>query len=302
MSPVNMNDKLDLSKLAPAPSSSESYVRDIDEAGFEAVASQSMQYPVVVELTLKNQPGTKAVDDALVELTNAAAGRWLLARVDVATTPRIAQALGVQAVPTVLALIGGQIAPLFQGTRDKASIKAILDQLAGVAIANGVTGRARPVPGGPTVAATPDEETPGGLPPLDPRFAPAEEALAKGDLKAAAAEFDKLVAANPRDAEAAAGKAQIGLLMRVQKLDPAAVLVKAGASLDDLDAQMDAADVEMAQGNPEAAFARLVDAVRRFSDKKREKARARLVELFSTMPTGDPAVVKARRDLTTALF
>jgi len=297
-----MNDKLDLSKLAPASSPSDSYVRDIDEAGFEAVAGQSMQYPVVVELTLKDQPGTKAVDDALIELTNAAAGRWLLARVDVAATPRIAKALGVQAVPTVLALIGGQIAPLFQGTRDKASIKAILDQLSGVAIANGVTGRARPVPGGPTVGAAGDESTPDGLPPLDPRFGPAEEALAHGDLKAAAAEFDKLLAANPRDSEAAAGKAQIGLLMRVQKMDPAAVLVKAGASLDDLDAQLDAADVELAQGNPEAAFARLVDAVRRFSDKKREKARARLVELFSTMPPSDPAVVKARRDLTTALF
>ena len=296
-----MNDKLDLTKLAPkAPSAS--YVRDIDEAGFEMVANQSMQYPVVVELTLKNQPGTQAVDDALVELTNAAEGRWLLARVDVSVTPRIAQALGVQAVPTVLALIGGQVAPMFQGTRDKATIKAMLDQLAALALANGVTGRAQPVPGGATAPSSEAGTAPDATPALDPRFGPADEALTKGDLKGALAEFDKLVTANPRDLEAAAGKAQVGLLLRVQKLDPAATLVKAAVSLDDLDAQLDAADVEIAQGNPEAAFARLVDAVRRFGDKKREKARARLVELFATLPPGDPAVAKARRDLTTALF
>ncbi|MCL2491067.1 MAG: thioredoxin domain-containing protein, partial [Propionibacteriaceae bacterium] len=146
MSPANMNDKFDLSKLAPAASPTVSYVRDVDEAAFEAVASQSLQYPVVLELTLNNQPGTKDVDDALIELTNQGEGRWLLGRVDVATNPRIAQALGVQAVPTVLAIIGGQVAPLFQGTRDKADIKAMLDAVTRTAIANGVTGRAQPVP------------------------------------------------------------------------------------------------------------------------------------------------------------
>jgi len=289
-----MNDNLDLSKLAPTAGN---YVRDIDEAGFEAVAGQSLQYPVVLELTLFDQPGTKAVDDDLVALTNEAGGRWLLARVDVSKTPRIAQALGVQAVPTVLAIIGGQLAPLFQGTRDRAGIKAVLDQVVSLAMANGVTGRAQPVPAASAGAPGPD-----GQPALDPRFAAADEALSQGDLQRAADEFDKLLAANPRDAEAAAGKAQIGLLLRVQKLDPAATLVKAGASLGDLDAQLDAADVEMAQGSPEAAFARLIDAVRRTIGKPRERARERLIELFSTMPPGDPAVAKARRDLTTALF
>lgn len=309
-----MNDKFDLSKLAPAAAQSASpgtagasvsYVRDVDEAGFEAIASQSLQFPVVLELTLSNQPGTKAVDDALIELTNQAEGRWLLGRVDVATSPRIAQALGVQAVPTVLAIIGGQVAPLFQGTRDKAGIKAILDQLAGVAIANGVTGRAQPVPGGRTAGGGDDataQPEAGAEPAVDPRFAAADAALERGDLDAALAEFDKLLVANPRDAEAAAGKSQVGLLLRVNKLDPTAVLVKAGAAIDDLDAQLEAADVEMATGQPEAAFKRLVDAVRRTSGDDRERARVRLVELFSLLPPGDPTVAKARRDLTTALF
>ena len=302
MSPVNMNDNLDLSKLAQPPASEISYVRDTSQADFEAVANLSMQHPVVLELTLPSAPETRSVDAALIELTNQSEGRWLLARVDVSTNPGIAQALGVQAVPTVLALIAGQVAPLFQGTRDKTAIKAVLDQVVKIAIANGLTGRAKPVPGG--VQTPPEGDAPAAPvePAIDPRFAAADAALMKGDLPGALAEFEKLLAANPRDAEAASGKAQVGLMLRAMALDATPVLVKAGANLDDLDAQLDAADVEMAQGQPEAAFSRLVDAVRRTVDKNRERARARLVELFSTLPPGDPAVVKARRDLTTALF
>lgn len=301
MSPVNMNENLDLSKLAQSADSDISYVKDTSEADFEAVASLSMQHPVVLELTLPSAPETRAVDQTLIELTNQAEGRWLLARIDVSTSPNIARALGVQAVPTVLALIAGQVAPLFQGTRDKDSIKAVLDQVVKASIANGVTGRARPVPGGVMAgggAATTADTTPT----IDPRFGPADEALTRGDMPGALAEFEKLLAANPRDAEAASGKAQVSLMLRAMKLDPTAVLVKAGAHLDDVDAQLDAADVEIAEGQVEAGFARLVDAVRRTKDKDREKVRVRLVELFSTMPPGDPTVAKARRDLTSALY
>ena len=301
MTPVNMNESLDLSKLA-TPASDVSYVQDVSQANFEAVASLSMQHPVLLELTLPSAPETRSVDAALIELTNQAEGRWLLARVDVGKNPGIAQALGVQAVPTVLALIAGQVAPLFQGTRDKAAIQALLDQVTKVALANGLTGRAKPVPGG-VLAASDGEDPPAPAEPaFDPRFAAADEALGKGDLDTALAEFEKLLVANPRDAEAASGKAQVGLMLRVMKLDAAATLIKAGAGLDNLDAQLDAADIEMAQGQPEAAFARLLDAVRRTKDKDRERVRVRLVELFSTLPPGDPAVAKARRDLTTALF
>jgi len=297
MSPVNMNDKFDLSKLAPTGGGN--YVLDVTEANFESVASLSVQHPVVLELTLTSAQETKGVDDALVELTNEAAGRWLLARVDVGTSPRVAQALGVHAVPTVLALIAGQVAPLFQGTREKDAIKTILDQVVKAAIANGVTGRAKPVEGGPVAGG----ESGGEAAPAAPsRFAAADEALSRGDLAGAEAEFDKLLAANPRDPAAASGKAQIGLLQRVQKLDPTAVLVKAGANPGDADAQLEAADVEMAQGQSEAAFNRLIQTVRQTSDKTRERVRLRLVELFSTMPPQDPAVAKARRDLMTALF
>ena len=48
----------------------------------------------------------------LTDIANASAGRFLLGRIDIDASPRIAQALQVQAVPIVMAVIAGQFAPL----------------------------------------------------------------------------------------------------------------------------------------------------------------------------------------------
>ena len=80
-------------------------------------------------------------------------------------------------------------------------------------MANGLVGRAEPVGGAPT------EDDAEAEPEPDPRFAAADEALARGDFAAARDEFDKLLPANPADAEAQAGKAQAGLFARAAALD-----------------------------------------------------------------------------------
>ena len=288
---------IDLSSLQPAAEAPAggSYVVEITEADFDTLASKSMQYPVILEITMASAPETRAVDDALVRLANAAGGRWLLARVDVQASPRIAQALGVQAVPAVMALIAGQVAPLFQGTRDEADIRALLDEVIKVALQNGVTGRAQPGQGSPAQ----DED---GEPVADPRFAAADAALQRGDFAGAAAEFDKLIKSNPRDVEAIAGKAQSELLARSLGADVETVLAAATDAPDDVDAQLAAADVEIIAGDPAAGFDRLIGLIRRLPSDAREPVRARVVELFTTMDPADPAVLKARRELSAALF
>ena len=47
--------------------------------------------------------------------------KLLLARLNVDAAPGIVQALGLQAVPTVIALLSGQLAPLFQGAAQRSS-------------------------------------------------------------------------------------------------------------------------------------------------------------------------------------
>lgn len=294
---------IDLSTLAAssgAPGGSSggtgaSYVMDVAEADFESLAQHSASYPVVLEITLPSAPETRGVDDVLVKLTNAAGGRWLLARVDAQAAPRIAQALGVQAVPTVLALIGGQVAPLFQGTRDEPEIKQILDEVVKVALANGLTGRAKPV-------ANAEAEAEDGEQAPDPRFAAADEKLANGDYQGAAEEFEKLLRANPRDTEALAGKAQSELLARSLDADAPAVIEAANAAPDDIKAQLAAADIEMLAGVHPQAFERLIELIRSLPAGEREPVRLRLLDLFATIDPADAELLKARRALSSALF
>jgi putative thioredoxin len=282
-----------------APAGTGSYVVEATEQTFEAEAiRKSVKHPVVVELYSPRVATGQRLSDALAALAAESAGRFLLVRVNVDVAPGIVQALGLQAVPTVIAVINGQIAPLFQGVLNKEQAGAYIEQLLKAAVANGIVGRAEPVVAGGSAAeaATEPEE-----PVSDPRFAAADEALAKGDFAAAAAEFDKLLQANPNDAEAKAGKAQAGLLARASVLDPRAAVARAATSTELID-QLAAADAEMVTGQAEAAFARLIEVVRRSSGEDRNTARVRLLELFETLGSGDPRVLKARRDLMAALF
>ncbi|MFT4110779.1 co-chaperone YbbN [Propionicimonas sp.] len=284
---VDLSGIVAAAKAVPPPPGA-SYVIDVDEASFEAVLSQSVRYPVVLEL---NSPraNAQALSDALVELANEAAGAYLLGRVNVDASPQIAQAFGIQAVPAVIGVVGGQLAPLWQGTKTKEEAKSYIAQLLQAAAASGVVGRAEPV----SIDADAGP---------DPRFAAADEALSSGDFTKAVEEFDKLLAASPNDPEAKAGRAQAALLARASVLDPATVLARADAAPDDVDAQLAAADAELLGGATAQAFDRLIETIRNTSGPRRDAVRVRLLELFETVGPSDPAVIKARRDLMSALF
>lgn len=288
---------VDLSSLATgkAPASGGSYVTTATEADFQELANKSVQHPVIVEFFSPRDPSGRAVTDALTELINAAGGRFLLARVDVDAEPRLAQALGVQAVPTVVALIGGQLAPLFQGTSTREDIAAVLDQVAQLAVANGMTGRAQPVAGAAPAA---DAEAPAA----NPRFDKADAALEAGDFERAVKEFDALLAETPHDAEVVAGRAQAALLARSAAFDAPAIVKKAAEHADDVDAQFDAADLEVINGHYEAAFDRLLGLASEVDAEERDRIRLRLLELFEIAGRAEPVVLKARRRLATVLF
>jgi putative thioredoxin len=271
-----------------------SYVVEVTEQTFEADAiRKSVKHPVVVELYSPRVATGQQLSDALIEIANASDGKFLLARLNVDTAPGIVQALGLQAVPTVIALINGQLAPLFQGVLPKDQVQAAIDQLLKAAVANGMVGRAEPA-GSEPAASEPEPEA-------DPRFAAADAALERGDFATAREEFDKLLQANPNDVEAQVGKAQAGLFARAAVLDPQSTLAAADGS-DDLDSQLAAADIEMITGEVEAAFARLIGMIKRLSGEERDQVRVRLLELFETLGNTDERVLKARRDLMTALF
>lgn len=287
---------IDLSKIAAAApgdpqgssAGSGSYTVDVTEAELNDVIQQSVNYPVILALLSPNDPGSNQLRGMLNRLADEAAGRWLLAVVDVDTQQRIAQALQVTAIPTVLALLGGQAIPLFQGTADEQQVRGVLDQVLASAVANGVAGHVKPVSHG---QAGPD-----------PRFAAADDAMEAEDYQRAADEFGKLLAANPKDSEAAAGKATATMMARSANVDAQAALDASSADPANLDAALTASDVDMIAGRPKAAFDRLIALIRTTAGDDRDRVRARILELFETMDQTDPELLSARRALGAALY
>lgn len=272
-----------------------SYVLEVTEQTFESeVVNKSSQHPVVVEFYSPRANYAGDLSDALAQLASEEAGKFLVARLNVDEAPQITQALGLQSVPTVIGVIGGQMAPLFQGVLDKEQAKGYIDQLLQAAVSNGITGRAEPT--GPAAGGADDDQQE-----ADPRFTAADEALQRGDFDTAIAEFDKLLADNPQDAEAQAGKAQAGLLARTANADPQQVINTADAS-GTVDDQLAAADAELASGRAEDGFARLINTIKTNTGDDRERVRVRLLDLFETVGNADPRVQKARQQLMTALF
>ncbi|MEB3368340.1 tetratricopeptide repeat protein [Saccharopolyspora mangrovi] len=266
---------------------------EVTEADFQAeVVERSLQVPVVVDLWATWCEPCKQLSPALEKLAREGNGAWVLAKIDVDANPRIAQLFQVQSVPMVIAVAGGQPVDGFAGAQPEPQLRewigqllnALRDQLPGIRAAEeGAAG------------AEPEEE------PEDPRFTAAEDALEKGDFAGAEAAYQQILDSEPNNEQAKAALVQVRFMARAEQADPSAI-ERADASPDDLDAQIAAADAEVAFGKVDEGFARLIQTVKRTSGDDRDRVRTHLVELFEIFPEGDERVAKARRNLASALF
>jgi putative thioredoxin len=122
-----------------------------------------------------------------------------------------------------------------------------------------------------------------------------------GDLNGAANALEQILQDTPGHPVAKVWLAQVELFRRVNSYDPAKVRRAAQENPDDPEAQANAADLELADGQIDAAFDRLLDVIRRTSGAERDKARLHLLGLFEIMPPRDPKVTKARGKLSNLL-
>jgi putative thioredoxin len=268
----------------------------LDERNIQAELEASMSAPVLLVVYSPTQaPSSAQMADDLEVLADEFAGRFLLGKVDVDTSPQLAQALQVPSVPLVALVVQGRMMPLLQDAPPLAELRQLLTQVLQQMATQGVTGRHQPRTAG-AVAAEPDEEY------VDPRYAPAQDALAAGDLDGAVAEYQKLVDANPADTEAVGGLAMARLLRRTPDVDAPAARAAAAERRDDVDAQTLVADLDMVGGHVEDAIARLIDLVRRTAGEERDQVRTHLLGLFAALGNDDPRVLKGRQQLASALF
>jgi putative thioredoxin len=278
---------------AAAGSAGGPFVLNVTEPTFQAdVIERSLQVPVVVEFWSPRSGASNQLGPVLERLSTEYDGKFLLARIDIDANPQLAQAVGVQTVPLVIAVLRGQVVPLFQGAVGEAEARQYIDQMLTVAVANGITGRAEPVGPAATEAAEPEP---------DPRYAAADEAVGAGDLEGAIAAYEELLKQNPGDTEAKAGLARVQLVQRTRDV-PAEIRTRAAEDPTDIEAQMLVADVDLVGGHVDDAFGRLIRTVQATKGDERNKVRLHLLELFDVVGPDDDRVAKARQRLMTALY
>jgi putative thioredoxin len=284
-----------------------------DETFNTEVVARSRSVPVVLDLWAEWCGPCKQLGPILEKLATEANGAWVLAKIDVDANPQLSAALQVQSIPMVVAVVGGQIADGFLGAMPEAQVREWLGQVMRVAAQLGLQPPAGAGDGdgaedGSVQAGQPGE--PGDLPgyadmaetEADTAFAAAQAAMERGDLDAAAAEFEKVLVSEPGDPVATMGLQQVGLIRRVESYDQAKARRDADERPDDAEAQARVADIDMALGRIEASFERLLDTIRRTSGDERDIARKHLVGLFEIFPPRDPRVTKARATLSSLLF
>jgi len=242
----------------------------------------SLVRPVIVLMWTSRSPESVDMVKTLGKLEVDYKAAFALARVDIDANPEVAQAFQTKSVPYAVAIIAEQMVPLFEQAYPEAQVKMVIDKVLTLASEQGV-------------GQAPVEQ-------IEPEETDAMNALESGDYVAAEAAYKKWLARKPSENLAKLGLAQTQLLMRTEGLDLETVIAQSTASPTDINLQLKAADVEIVNGGVEAAFTRLLHAVKATQGDERTKIKNHLLELFALVDPSDPRLAAARKELASALF
>lgn len=294
---------------ASVPQTAQQWVKDTDSAGFrQDVLTESARQPVLVDFWAPWCGPCKQLTPIIEKAVAAAGGKVKLVKLDIEKHPQIAEQLGIQSIPAVVAFQRGQPIDGFVGALPQAQVRGFIERLVG-----------------PIADAAAD------------LIIEAEALAAAGDEAGAEALFDQILVQDPAQTSALAGKARL----EVQRGDSSAAavtLAKAGAkaqndpkiiavqALIDIAAQAssvgDVSDLQRRiAADPKDYQARFDLALALNSHDKRDEAadalleiikanrtweddgaRKQLVQFFDAWGQADAATQTARRKLSSLLF
>ncbi len=283
--PPNFGQAFDLSSLTK-PKVDPSIPMPGIEVSVENLSSEilplSLVRPVIVLMWSARSPESVEMVKVIGKLENDYKQTFALARVDIEVHPQVAQAFQTKSIPYAVAIIAEQMVPLFEQSYPEAQVRMVLDKVLTLASEQGV-------------GQAPVEQ-------MEAEEIEAMEALEAGDYISAEAAYKKWLARKPSESLAKLGLAQTQLLMRTEGLDLNQVIEESTKNPSDIAMQLKAADVEIVNGGVEAAFTRLLHAVRATSGDDRTKVKDHLLNLFALVDPNDPRLVAARKELASALF
>jgi putative thioredoxin len=283
--PPNFGQAFDLSSLTKPKVDPSTPLPGI-EVSVENLSSDilpmSLVRPVIVLMWSPRSTESVEMIKVLGKLEVDYKGVFALARVDIEAHPQVAQAFQTKAVPYAVAIIAEQMVPLFEQSYPEAQVRMVMDKVLTLASEQGI-------------GQAPVEQ-------MEAEEIEALEALEAGNYVAAEAAYKKWLSRKPAENLAKLGLAQTQLLMRTEGLELNQVIDQSALNPSDITLQLKAADVEIVNGGVEAAFTRLIHAVRATSGDERTKVKDHLLNLFALVDQSDPRLVAARKELASALF
>ena len=283
--PPNFGQAFDLSSLTKPKVDPTTPLPGI-EVSVENLSSDilplSLVRPVIVLMWSPRSAESIEMIKVLGKLEIDYKGAFALARVDIEAHPQVAQAFQTKAVPYAVAIIAEQMVPLFEQSYPEAQVRMVMDKVLTLASEQGI-------------GQAPVEQ-------MEAEEIEAMDALEAGNYVAAEAAYKKWLSRKPSENLAKLGLAQTQLLMRTEGLELSEVIDQSALNPSDIALQLKAADVEIVNGGVEAAFARLIQAVRTTSGDERTKVKDHLLNLFALVDQSDPRLVAARKELASALF
>jgi len=259
-------------------------VIQVDANSIRDYLAISDSLPVLVLFVQENDPASQTLLSTVKLLTEKTAGKILTLVVDAVKSPELAQAFDLKQIPTLLGMLKGQPAPLFVGDQPAEQVQLIIDRVLQVGKENGLTGTVK--------VAEPEPE-------LSITHQQAFAAIEENNYPLARSLYEKALVENPNDQLAEAGLAQIKLLIRLEGKDLPSLVSSLG---QDTDTVLERVDALVATGAAWAGFEQLLVLFESTAKDQREPIRLRFVELFLVVGNEDPAVIKARKNLSLLLF
>ena len=281
-------------------------VVELTPANLEAeVVVRSEQVPVIVLIGAAGAADSVRLRQELSAMAQQAGLEWILAWVDADTHPQLAQAFGVQALPTVTAVAMGSPIGMFVGEKTRDWLDQWIAQ-----VLQATAGRLTGLPAGTRMAGAAEAAAPEPtdffghpVPTEDPRLSQAEQLLSDGDFAAALALYEAMLDSEPANTGLQRSRANVALFVRVSEVDRSSdPIARADAQPRDVELALAAADVALLMDDPASALNRLVELLPLVFGGQREQVQQRLVEYLLLFDAADPLALETRRRMASALF
>jgi putative thioredoxin len=293
-----------------APVASDDPVRDTTTQTFiKDVIEESKRQPVLVDFWAPWCGPCKQLTPVIEKAVRAAKGKAKLVKMNIDEHPAVAQQLGIQSIPAVIAFVNGQPADGFMGALPEGQVVAFIERLtkseiggeekdllktAEAALAQGDAAGAAEIYAQVLAADSNNIAALAGL---------ARAHVEAGNLDQAKNTLATVPAAKQNDSAVAAARAAIELAEQAKSIGPLTEL-EAKVTTDPLDhqARFDLAVALNAAGKRAEATDHLLQIVRRDRKWNDDGARKQLVQFFEAWGGADEATVEGRKKLSSILF